>query len=433
MAHVNAFVEICNHDERFFACPICWPVLPEEEAAFSGLTGEFVRSFVLSSEADPFALAGTFLTLAGNRFGPRAHAKVGAGAHPGRLFFVAVGETSVARKGVSFAETSSVYEAALPGWYEGYVFKGFGSGEALIARVAERMNTGQGNVEAIHDPRVVVHESEFSSLLRVASRDGSILSGIVRDAWDGISLQNNVKRERIVAPPGHMVSLVAHVTADELRREMTRTDIANGFANRFLFAKVRRTRRIAHPETVDPTEVAAKLKEVIARAAGVGEMRFTQVGADTWTLAYEALEDAADSSAGLVAPLLARGSAQTLRLAVVYALLDGSSLITAEHIESALAFWFRCSRGIQDIFGDATGNPIADRIAAAIDVSEDGLSREEVSAVLGRNRSKPQIDAAIDVLVASGRYVQEQRSTGGRPAAVLARRVSYEGTNEGAW
>ncbi len=374
-------------------------------------------------------MLGTFLTLAGNLFGPRAHTNVGAVAHPGRLFFVPVGETAVARKGQSWAETASVFEAASPDWARDYVYSGFGSGEGLIARVSERMDPE--DADQIRNPRLVVHEAEFAAVLRVAGRDGSILSSTIRDAWDGKALQNNVRKGRIVARAGHMVSLVAHVTADELRRELTRTDIANGLGNRFMFASVHRTRKIAHPRTVDPSSLAAELNAVCQRASGVELMRFTDAGADAWTLAYDYLEGDAESAGGLVGPLLARGSAQTLRLSVVYALLDGSDRITAEHVEAALAFWRYCAQSVRGIFGDQTGNPIADRIAGAVDQATGGITRTEIHDLLGRNYTAAQVDVAVAELAATGRYRSEERSTDGRPAVVLLRYEPNELTKKG--
>jgi hypothetical protein len=342
------------------------------------------------------------------------------------LFLVLVGETSVARKGMSWAEVVSVFEEASPGWRDSYVYSGFGSGEGLIARVAERMASDDTDAGTVHDPRLVVHEAEFASVLRVASREGSILSSVIRDAWDGAVMQNNVKQRRLVAPSGHLVSLVAHVTAEELRRELTRTDIANGLGNRFVFAKVRRTRRIAHPVTLDPSELAAKLRAAMTRAAGLERVGFTESGADAWTIVYEALEDAAEGAGGLVGPLIARGSAQTLRTALVYALLDGAERVGAAHVEAATAFWLYCSRTVQDVFGTATGNPIADRIAEAVSTAPDGLTRTDVYALLGRNYPKEVVDVAIGDLTRTGRYRTEERATAGRPVSVLLRNETNE-------
>jgi hypothetical protein len=173
---------------------------------------------------------------------------------------------------------------------------------------------------------------------------------------------------------------------------------------------------------IDPASLAVELCKVTTRAAGVGAMRFTEAGADAWTLAYDHLEDSAERAGGLVGPLLARGSAQTLRLAVVYALLDASDSIHAEHVEAALAFWGYCASSVREIFGDATGNPIADRIAEAVDASGSrGLTRTEISGALGRNHTAEEIDVAVGELVASGRYRMTEEATGGRPATRLFR------------
>jgi hypothetical protein len=160
-------------------------------------------------------------------------------------------------------------------------------------------------------------------------------------------------------------------------------------------------------------------------------MRFTDAGADAWTLAYDSLEEDAESAAGLVGPLLARGSAQTLRLSVVYALLDGSDRITAEHVEAAVAFWRYCARSVRDVFGEKTGNPIADRIAEAVDRAPAGITRTDIHALVSRNYTAAEIDVAIDELTRTGRYTTEERTTDGRPAVVLSRHELDELTKEG--
>ena len=38
------------------------------------------------------------------------------------------------------------------------------------------------------------------------------------------------------------LSVISHITVDELRAEITRTSCVNGFLNRFLFACVRRSK-----------------------------------------------------------------------------------------------------------------------------------------------------------------------------------------------
>src|SRR5437660_7321035 len=87
----------------------------------------------------------------------------------------------------------------------------------------------------------MVIESEFSGALRVMQREGNILSRVLRDAWDRGDLATMTKNSPARAT-GAGISIVGHITAAELRECLDRTDMANGFANRFLFACVRRSK-----------------------------------------------------------------------------------------------------------------------------------------------------------------------------------------------
>lgn len=176
----------------------------------------------------------------------------------------------------------------------------------------------------MHDPRLLIREGEFTSILRVAGRDGSTLSAVIRDAWDGRPLQNNVKKARLVAPAGSMITIIADVTQPELRRELHSSEIANGFANRYLFGVSRRPQKIARPKRIDVSAHASRIRQVVDQAQRLDSpVGFTDNGAAAWELVYERLEDEAEQADGLIGPLVARGSAHTLRLALIYSLLDG--------------------------------------------------------------------------------------------------------------
>src|SRR5262249_32793274 len=65
---------------------------------------------------------------------------------------------------------------------------------------------------------------------------------------------------------------------------------------------------------------------------------------------------------GLLGKLLARGDAHDARLSALYALLARAREIDIAHLMSALAVWDYCAASAQAIFGDRTGNDVADRI-----------------------------------------------------------------------
>ena len=70
------------------------------------------------------------------------------------------------------------------------------------------------------------------------------------------------------------------------------------------------------------------------------------------------------------------------------------------------------------IFGDATGDPIADAITAALRQNGE-LTRTQISDLFSRNVSSERIAAALTVLLAKGKARVEQRASGGgRPTEV---------------
>ena len=69
---------------------------------------------------------------------------------------------------------------------------------------------------------------------------------------------------------------------------------------------------------------------------------------------------------GLLGAITARAEAQTLRLALIYALLDGAREIDRVHIQAALAMWTYCAASARFIFGDLLGNTTADAILRAL-------------------------------------------------------------------
>ena len=79
---------------------------------------------------------------------------------------------------------------------------------------------------------------------------------------------------------------------------------------------------------------------------------------------------------GLLGAITDRAEAQTIRLALVYALLDQAPQIDVVHIEAALALWHFCEASARYIFGDLVGDPIADTILRALRAAgAAGLSR----------------------------------------------------------
>ena len=87
-------------------------------------------------------------------------------------------------------------------------------------------------------------------------------------------------------------------------------------------------------------------------ARTVGEVRRSEAARAIWYAVYERL---AGDRLGLFGAVTARAEAQTMRLALVYALLDCSPLIEAEHLSAGLALWSYPEESTRLIFADAWG------------------------------------------------------------------------------
>lgn len=137
---------------------------------------------------------------------------------------------------------------------------------------------------------------------------------------------------------------------------------------------------------------------------------------ERWAKAYDAFGDGRDGLAGAVT---ARPEAQALRLSVAYAALDGSSTIKVPHLEAALAVWNYCEASAYTIFGDALGDPIADRLLEALrQAGGDGLDATRQSALFGRHVTAARLAQARALLEAKRLIASEQEETGGRPRLV---------------
>jgi hypothetical protein len=113
-----------------------------------------------------------------------------------------------------------------------------------------------------------------------------------------------------------------------------------------------------------------------------------------WHRVYGPLSDGRPGMFGFV---VNRAEAQVLRLSVLYAALDCSDCIRAEHLLAALAVWRHAEQSARWIFGDAVGDPIADTILTALR-QRGAMSRNDIHDLFGRHVSRPRIEHALALL-----------------------------------
>jgi hypothetical protein len=376
---------------------VAWPKLPVE--ARYGLAGEIVAVIEPQTEADPAALLTQILTAFGNVVGPEPHCEADGARHGMNLTTVLVGESSKARKGTSWNRIRKLFAEIDPQWEKERVTSGLSSAEGLIAEVADV----DGDSTETCDRRLLVVEEEFASVLKVMKREGNTLSPTLRNAWDHGNMRTLVKTNPLKATGAH-ISAVGHITRTELLRHLNETESANGFANRILFACVRRSKCL--PEGGKVPEVA--LRPLVHRlmAAVVwckGEKPFFVRDADARDLWIEVYPALSQGVPGLLGAVTSRGEALVLRLSMIFAALDTTVTVRVEHLRAALALWDYCHASAKYIFGDATGDPLVDRINAALkQAGGDGMTRTKIRDLLGKHEKATRIEQALKLLADAG-------------------------------
>jgi len=188
--------------------------------------------------------------------------------------------------------------------------------------------------------------------------------------------------------------------------------------NRFLLLCVRRVRLL--PEGGDPqplkgSGLARYLQTVLKHAHATGQVTLADDTRELWWHTYPQLTQPVD---GLTGQLTARAEAHTIRLALLYTLLDGQRQIKTEHLTAALALWDYAARSAAWAINHTTGDPLAEHIHAALARSPDGLTRTQLRDLLHRNHPAERIEQALHALASTGRATQHRTRTAGRPAEI---------------
>jgi len=382
-----------------------WPPAPDD-AAFYGPAGEFVLRTEPHSEAHPMALLAQFLVAFGTACGRGAHYQVEADRHYPNEFCILVGPSAKGRKGSSWGHVRRLLHEADEGFVAHCLASGLSSGEGLIAQVRDRLD--EDDSEGAVEKRQLVLEQEFAQVLKVLSREGNTLSPIVRQAWDGDTLQTMVRNNPLRASAAH-IGIVGHITKDELLRYLTATELANGFQNRFLLVAVDRSKLLPFGSAIDAEQLAEVRDAVRLGLRFAGEHRVLALDPAARQRWIEIYPQLSAGRPGLAGAATARAEAHVVRLALIYALLDCSEQIAIEHLEAALAVWRYSADSAAWIFGDSLGDPTADEIWSAAKERPAGVTRTEVSDMFSRNKKRREIERALSVLEDAGRLRRETR------------------------
>jgi len=383
-----------------------WPVMGGD--AYKGLLGEVVSLVSPHTEGDPVAVLVSAIVGFGNAIGRGPYVQIGATRHHTNLFAGIVGATAKGRKGSSWSPVMNILHAVDAAWVENRVVSGLSSGEGLIAEVRDPVHVvGDDGEVKVTDPgetdkRLLIVEGELAQPLKALKREGNTLSPVLRNGWDGETLRTLVKTNPYKATDPHM-SILGHITIEELLRHLTETEMANGLANRFLWVLAKRSKSLPFGgawHTVDLAPLTTELVAAVEFAAQDVRMEFADEAKNLWVEAYEHLTE---ERYGMFGAVTARAEAQALRLAMIYALLDLSTKIKKIHVESALEVWEYAEESARYIFGDSIGDPEADKVLTSIKRAGGFLTRTEVSNIFSNHKKKRELERIREVLTTARR------------------------------
>ncbi|MFG6376364.1 MAG: hypothetical protein K1W05_10690, partial [Desulfovibrio sp.] len=425
-----------------------WPKFSMD--ACPGILGDFVSLATRDSEADPAAVCITALVrfcaevygIAPNR-GP--HILVGETVHPPRLFAVICGNSSKARKGTSRYPVAKLFSRALcqsselrdlrlpiPARESGGPLS---TGEGLAYHVRDMTDAEierlqkQNPEKDIHDKddkRLIIMDEEFASGLACTKREGNTLSMGIRCFWDSGDYSPLTKNNPITVKGAH-INIITHITMQELAVCLAEVQAFNGFGNRFLWICARRSKLVALPAPMPEHDLAPIQREMwrlTATAQKRGAITMSPDCLEYWQSIYP---DLSKEHTGLVGNIINRAEAQTIRLALAYALLDGKDIINQPHLQAALAMWKYAEASALYIFGDKTADPLEARIMEAL--KNGPLTATELSALLCRNVPKERLQPLLQQMEARQVITVRKQKGCGRPRQIITL-TSQTTTNE---
>lgn len=261
------------------------------------------------------------------------------------------------------------------------------------------------------DKRLYVVEAEFGGAMAAASRDKNTLSATIRTCWDGKDISPLVKNAAWSTSSPHIV-ITVHITAAELIDRMSDVDALSGFLNRFVILHIARAKLVPMPiptPVADIERIAADVVGAVCFAIG-GDVTARNINSVTmsheairyWCEQYPALTA---EQPGIAGALLVRTEIYARMFAMIFALLDKTSVIEVQHIKAALAWVDYWRASVTYIFQTLSAKAEAERLNdTAADVLEfirqhPGCTRTVITTGFKNKMTSIQITGVLNHLM----------------------------------
>jgi Bifunctional DNA primase/polymerase, N-terminal len=384
---------------------------PSIDMCIFGLAGSIIEKIAPHTEAGLMPLLVQLLVFTAQVVGRSPHWIVGGTRHYLNQFILLLGRTSSGRKGTSTGVIREIFRGIDADFCQNRIVRGLSSGEGLINLLRD---SPEALSAALPDKRLLIIEEEFVNVLKVSRREGNTLSGILRSLWDSQTLQLIVRNDPLIAtdPFG---SIVAHITASELRESKIKNDVSNGVLNRFLFIESKYSQLLplggALPDEL-MSDIRICLRGIVDFGKGVGQMDFTKSGANYWETIYK---ESFSNDEGDISDLTARNIPILRRLACTLALFDSRGVVDVSHIVAAktitdysAATCLRFLEGGEPESREALGKR---KLLSALALSSEGLTRDQMlKDVFKKNWHACEITSFLTGLIQEG-LIEENITT----------------------
>lgn len=395
-----------------------------EPAVFDCTLGRITQALNPTTEADPVGVLASLVSGVSAMVGRAAGVEIADSSHPLLVWSLLCGPTSRGRKGTAGDVARRVLSAVDPPFWRENVVSGLSSAEGLIALVqdddegfaleGEEFAPGSKKKDPA-DKRVLVVENEYAAVLARCRREGNALAQTLREAWDGRDLRVQTKNPLVASEPH--IAIIGHVSPEEFRARTCQHDLAGGSYNRFLLLYVERSKRLpdgggAPPELVN--RLSADLRRRLQRAGMPHRLVRGPATRARWRDLYDEFCELEEDEQ--VASWVARAVPYTLRLAGLYALVDGSSVIESPHLEAAAALVRYALESARYVIDAGSASADVEQLARIIrSAGAEGVTKAVLTKKFSGRRTAAQLDPLLDTLTSLDPYDEVVERTGGRP------------------
>ncbi|MBA2117331.1 bifunctional DNA primase/polymerase [Bremerella alba] len=366
-----------------------WPVLHKD--AYHGLAGDIVKRIEPETEADPVALLVTLLNAFGCLVGRSPYVAIDGSKHHANTFACIVGQSSRSRKGTSLGHILNVLSDS-----DVERINGLSTGEGIVNRLRDAE-------DGITDKRLWVVESEFCQPLKTMKRSENTLSPVIRNLWDRGEVSILTRANPLKANGCH-VSILGHITREELTQSLDNVDVYNGFGNRFLWTLSRRSKSLPlGGEGFEINDLKERLSVVTQISKFIGSMEFSRDAKLLYVSRYDSL---GEGRRGLWDAVCSRAEPQVVRLSMLYALLDGVATIETCHLKAALALWDYCDDSARIIFGANGGDSLETKVLSVIR-ERSGIKKSDIRNAVSHKLKADDLNASLSFLESRGKITKK--------------------------